>query len=95
MDPARVYAPAIAAWQLGGRPCCGSTGGLRSDLDLKFGTILVGQGEIRPITQLSTSERYLIASAVCPRDALPPIRRCVVTFTRACSNTAFTRRRAG
>jgi hypothetical protein len=44
---------------------------LRFTFDLKLGNTLVGQGEIGPITRLSTRDRYFTATATCPRDALP------------------------
>jgi hypothetical protein len=44
---------------------------LRFLLDLKLGNVVIGQGEIGPITYVSTSERYFTAVATCPREALP------------------------
>src|SRR5690348_4865360 len=39
--------------------------------DLKLGNVLVGQGEIGPLTSLNTHDRYFPAVATCPRDTLP------------------------
>jgi hypothetical protein len=44
---------------------------LRLPFDLKLANVVVGQGEIGPITSLGTSERTFSASATCPREALP------------------------
>ena len=44
---------------------------LRFLFDLKLGNVFIGQGEIGPITHVSTSERYFTAVATCPREALP------------------------
>lgn len=44
---------------------------LRFMFDLKLGNVLVGQGEIGPLTSLNTHDRYFPAIATCPRDALP------------------------
>lgn len=44
---------------------------LRFMFDLKLGNVLVGQGEIGPLTSLDTHERYFPAVATCPRDTLP------------------------
>jgi hypothetical protein len=43
---------------------------LRFMFDLKLGNVLVGQGEIGPLTSLNTQERYFPAVATCPREAL-------------------------
>ena len=44
---------------------------LRFLFDLKLGNVVIGQGEIGPVTHVSTSERYFTAVATCPREALP------------------------
>jgi hypothetical protein len=44
---------------------------LRLLFDLKLGNTVVGQGEIGPITYLSTDDRPFAAVATCPREALP------------------------
>jgi hypothetical protein len=44
---------------------------LRLMFDLKLGNTVVGQGEIGPITYLSTGDRPFTAVATCPREALP------------------------
>jgi hypothetical protein len=44
---------------------------LRLKFDLKLGNAVVGQGEIGPITGLSAQERYFLATATCPQEALP------------------------
>lgn len=44
---------------------------LRLLFDLKLGNTVVGQGEIGPITYLSTDDRPFTAVATCPREALP------------------------
>lgn len=43
---------------------------LRFVFDLKLGNTIVGQGEMGPITYLSTDERNFVAWATCPREAL-------------------------
>lgn len=41
--------------------------------DLKLGNTFVGQGQLGPITGLSTHERYISATATCPGESLPYI----------------------
>jgi hypothetical protein len=44
---------------------------LRLPFDLKLGNVVVGQGEIGPITRLGTREHTFTVSATCSREALP------------------------
>ena len=44
---------------------------LRFMFDLKLGNVLVGQGEIGPLTSLNMHDHYFPAVATCSRDALP------------------------
>jgi hypothetical protein len=44
---------------------------LRLAFDLKIGSVLVGQGEIGPLTQLRTDDTHITVWASCPQTALP------------------------
>lgn len=44
---------------------------LRFPFDFKLGNVVIGQGEIGPITHLGTSERTFTASTTCPQEASP------------------------
>jgi hypothetical protein len=44
---------------------------LRLMFDLKLGDVLVGQGEIGPLTNIRTSDRHFSATATCPWTSVP------------------------